>query len=139
MVGWLLWLYLASGAGIVAAFLADLLWIDVDYRVAANVSLVFVTVFTTLFVVLYGVRSKWRTNLVGKIFFIKAVFLPLMLWQIVLATWGDTDYPGRQPIRFAIYSLAAVAYLSMVLVLWREQRRDREVIQALLTQKRKET
>lgn len=43
-----------------------------------------------------------------------------------MSTWWDTDYPYRQHLRFAIYSLAAVAYFTMVIGLWTEQRADRE-------------
>jgi hypothetical protein len=80
---------------------------------------------TTIFHLLYALRSNWRANRVGKIFFVKTVFLPVMLWQIVLSTWWNEDYPFRQQIRFAIYSLMVVAYLAMVITLWSEQRADR--------------
>lgn len=120
----MMWLYIGGAAAIAATFLADL-WLNIDYRFAANISLIYVASLTTIFHLLYALRSNWKANRVGKIFFVKTVFLPVMLWQIVLSTWWDTDYPFRQQIRFAIYSLMVIAYLAMVVALWSEQRADR--------------
>ena len=56
------------------------------------------------------------------------VLLPLfavVLWQVVIAVWIGADYPYRQVLRFVIYSFGAIAYLPMLLVLWREQCADR--------------
>jgi len=121
----MVWLYAAGVAGIVGTMVSDI-WFHIDYRVAANISLIYVASLTTIFHLLYALRSNWKANRVGKIFFVKTVFLPVMLWQIVLSTWWDTDYPFRQQIRFAIYSLMVIAYLAMVVALWNEQRADRK-------------
>lgn len=121
----MVWLYAAGVAGIVGTMVSDI-WFHIDYRVAANISLIYVASLTTIFHLLYALRSNWKANRVGKIFFVKTIFLPVMLWQIVLSTWWDTDYPYRQHLRFAIYSLAAVAYWAMVVALWNEQRADRK-------------
>lgn len=118
------WAYLAAVAGIVATVVADI-WFDIDFRLAANVSLIYVAVFTTTFAVLYGFRSRWWSNRIGRIFLVNSVVLPLVIAQIVLSTWWDADYPGRQQIRFVIYSLGAVVYVPMLVSLWREQQRDR--------------
>jgi hypothetical protein len=118
------WVYAVGLAGIAVTFLVDG-WLDIDYRIAANVSLVYIATLTTAFVLLYGLRSNWRANHIGRIFFAKAVVLPMVLWQIVASVWGDTEYPFRQQIRFLIYSLGALAYLAMVASLWHEQRGDR--------------
>ncbi|MGQ9348971.1 putative phage holin [Mycolicibacterium gilvum] len=107
-----------------ATFIADI-WAPIDYRVAANVSLIYVAALTTIFVLLYGIRSNWRANQVGRTLFAKSVVLPFVLWQIVLATWWDTDFPYRQQVQFIIYSLGAVAYVTMTVLLWREQQSDR--------------
>lgn len=118
------WAYLTAIVGIIATLIADI-WVDVDYRLAANVSLIYVALFTTAFALLYGVRSKWWTNRIGKIFLAKSVVLPLVIAQAALATWWDTEYPFRQQIRFIVYSLGAVVYVPMLVSLWREQQRDR--------------
>lgn len=122
----MLWVCVVGFLGISGAFVADI-WFTVDYQFAADVSLIWAALFTTAFVFLYGLRSNWRSNHIGRIFLGKGVLLSIMLWQIVLASWWDAEYPYRQPIRFAIYSLGALAYLAMVVSLWREQQRDRAV------------
>lgn len=119
------WAYIGGILLVAATFAADI-WVPIDYRVAANVSLIYVAVLTTIFILLYGIRSKWRTNHIGRTLFAKSIVLPFVLWQIVIATWWDTDFPFRQQIRFVIYSLGAVAYLTMVVMLAREQKRDRK-------------
>jgi hypothetical protein len=53
-----------------------------------------------------------------------------VLDQIALSLWWDLDYPFRQQIRFAIYTLGAVAYLPMLVSLLREQSRDRRRVRA---------
>lgn len=109
---------------IIATMVSDL-WLPIDYRVAANISLIYVASLTTVFVLLYGIRSNWRSNRIGKTLFAKSVVLPLVLWQIVVSVWWDIDYPFRHQIRFVIYVLGAVAYVTMLVSLWREQQHDR--------------
>lgn len=118
------WLYLAGIVAIVGTFVADV-WLTIDYELDANISLIYLAVLVTIFTVLYGFRSNWRANRVGKVFLIKSVFLALVLLQIVVATWWDTDYPLRQQIRFILYTAGAWTYASMVVQLWQQQRRDR--------------
>jgi len=121
----MMWLYIGGAAAIAATFLADL-WLDIDYRFAADVSLIHMAVLVTVFTVMYGWRSSWRVNRIGKVFLVKGVAFSMVLWQIVVSVWIDMDYPFRQHIRFAIYSLGAVAYGVMVVTLWLEQRADRK-------------
>lgn len=116
--------YLTGVLLIIATLLSDV-WITVDWRVAANVGLVLLAVFVTVFTTLYGWRSRWMSSRIGKVFLVKGVTFSLVLWQIVAATWLDTDYPGRQQLRFIIYGFGAVAYMAMVVALWREQRGDK--------------
>lgn len=123
----MIWVYLAGIATIIATFLADI-WVGIDYRVAANTALVFLAAFVSVFTVMYGVGSNWRANRIGKVFLLKGVAFSVVLWQIVIAVWVDTDCPYRQHLRFVIYALGAVAYAAMVVALWREQRRDRQLL-----------
>ncbi|QRZ05871.1 putative phage holin [Mycolicibacterium austroafricanum] len=120
----MMWLYIGGAAAIAATFLADL-WLNIDYRFAADVSLIHMAVLVTVFTGMYGWRASWRVNRIGKVFLAKGIAFSLVLWQIVVAVWVDVDYPGRQHIRFAIYSLGAVAYAAMLITLWVEQRADR--------------
>lgn len=78
-----------------------------------------------LFAALYAGRSRWWTNRIGKIYLAKSLILALVLMQAVVSVWWQDDYPGRQVIRFIIYSLGAVTYVPMLWSLWREQQRDR--------------
>ncbi|MFV8136416.1 hypothetical protein ACNQR7_02475 [Mycolicibacterium senegalense] len=119
------WIYGAAVASIVAVLVSDI-WLDVNYRFLANISLISVAVLVVTFAVLYLTRSRWWTNRIGKIYLAKSIVLSLVLIQIVMASWWDADYPGRQHLRFAIYTLGAVAYLPMLVSLWREQQRDRK-------------
>lgn len=119
------WAYLAGIVVIAATFIADT-WLPVDYQLGADLSLIAVAALTTIFVFLYGVRSNWRGNRIGKTLFAKSIVLPFVLWQIVLSVWWDADYPFRNQIRFMIYLLGAVAYITMLVTLWKEQQRDRD-------------
>lgn len=119
------WIYLAGMVGVAATIISDI-WVDMDYELAANVSLIYIAILTVAFAALYGCRSKWWTNRIGKVYLAKSVILALVLVQAVLSVWWQDDYPGRQVIRFVIYSLGAVVYVPMLVSLWREQQRDRK-------------
>ncbi|MBU8831490.1 putative phage holin [Mycolicibacterium goodii] len=118
------WVYLVAVAGI-AATLAAGFWYAVDYELAANVSLIYVAVLSTVFAFLYGFRSRWWINRIGKVYLVQSALFSLVLIQVVVATWWDSDYPFRQQIRFVIYSLGAVALMPMILTLRAEQARGR--------------
>lgn len=112
-------------AGIVLAavtVVADMWW-DVDYELAANIALVACVVMVNAFTLLYSVRSPWWTHRLGRVYWAKCVVLVLVLDQIVLAVWWDLDYPGRQIVRFVIYSAGAIVYVPMTVSLVREQSR----------------
>lgn len=118
------WIYVAGAAGVAATIVADI-WVDVRYGLAANVALLCIGVLAVAFAALYGCRSRWWTNRIGKIYLAKSLILALVLVQAVVSVWWQDDYPGRQIIRFIIYSLGAVVYVPMLVSLWREQQRDR--------------
>lgn len=118
------WAYLGGLMVILATLVSDI-WLPINYRVIANTALVAIAALTTAFVLLYGLRSNWRRNRIGRTLFAKSVVLPFVLWQSVLSVWWDMDYPFRQQIRFTIFVLGAIAYATMLVSLWREQQRDR--------------
>lgn len=118
------WVYIAGLAGIACTLASDI-WLDVDYEFTANVALLCMGCLVTVFAVSYGGWSKWWTNRIGKIYLTKSVILALVLAQASASVWWQDDYPGRQVIRFVIYSLGAVVYVPMLVSLWREQWRDR--------------
>lgn len=119
------WIYFVGASGVAATIISDI-WIDMDYEIAANVSLIYIAALAVAFAALYGCRSKWWTNRIGKVYLTKSLILALVLVQAVVSVWWSDDYPGRQVIRFVIYSLGAVVYVPMLVSLWREQTRDRK-------------
>lgn len=117
--------YLA-GAAAVAATVAAGAWTDaIDFHLAANISLIYISALVTAFTVLYGIRSNWRANQIGRVFFVKSVTFTAVLWLITLQNWWDVDWGWRQEIRFIVYTLGAIAYLPMVITLVRKQQADR--------------
>ena len=120
------WVYIAGILTIVSTLVADI-WVDINYRVAANVSLIYIAILATSFAALYGGGSKWWTNRIGRIFLIQTVLLACVLIQACVAVWVSAEYPDRHIFRFIIYSLGAVAYLPMLFSLRREQKRDRRL------------
>lgn len=119
------WLYLGGFLSIVGTFVADI-WFDINYQTDANISLTYLAILVSTFTIIYGVRSKWRSSNVGISFFIKSVFLSLVLIQIVVSAWWSADYPYRHEIRFVMHTAGAWTYAAMVLQLLRSQRIDRE-------------
>lgn len=118
------WIYAAGAAGVAGTIISDI-WLDVDYGLAADISLIYIAILTVVFAALYALRSRWWSNRIGKVYLAKSLILALVLVQAVMSIWWEDDYPGRQVIRFIIYSLGAVAYVPMLVSLWREQQRDR--------------
>lgn len=118
------WFYLACAVLIAIILVCDI-WFDIDYQFGANLALLVLAALVNAFTLLYVVRSKWRSNRIGRIFLAKCAVLSLVLDQIVLSVWWDLQYPGRQHVRFAIYALGALVYIPMLISLWREQQRDR--------------
>ena len=118
------WVYVTGLLIIVGVFVSDV-WLAIDYRLGANLSLIFAAIFVTAFTLLYGLRSRPGSNRIGKVFLVKSVVLALVLWQIVLASWWDAEFPLRQQVRYTIYTLGAIVYIPMLISLWREQQRDR--------------
>lgn len=92
---------------------------------AANLALLALSVLVTCFTLLYLVRSPWWRNRVGVIYAAKSTILSAVLIQITVSSLVSTEYSGRQPIRLAIYTLGALAYLPMIWSLAREQAEDR--------------
>ncbi|OYN80479.1 hypothetical protein CG716_09745 [Mycolicibacterium sphagni] len=123
----MLWAYVIGGLLVPATFVSDI-WLDIDYQLAADVSLIVVAVLVNAFTALYGFRSKWRTNRIGGVYLIKCIALSLFLLQATASVWWNEDYPFRQQIRFVIYAYAALVYIPMVITLWREQQRDRREV-----------
>lgn len=120
------WIYGGGLVVIVTTFLVDLAGLPVDYWRAAAWSLTLGAVFVSFFTVRYGFWSNWRSNRIGKILLTKSVLQTAMLWQIVATTWIGQEYPFRNEIRFVIYAVFALSYITMDVALLREQRKNRD-------------
>lgn len=101
-------------------------WWNVNYQEAADWSLACIAAWSTMFAIRYTFWSKWWTNRIGKVYLAKSIILALVLIQAAVTVWWSGDYPGRDPVRFAIYALGSAALVSMLVTLWQEQRRDRK-------------
>lgn len=119
---WFIW---SSVAVIAALLLGDIWWLDPnDFRVAANTCLAAAALLTTIFTVRYAFWSKWWTSRIGPTYLAFKVLMSALLDQITVSTWWDTDFPGRQELRFAIYAVVVLAAVSMIVKLSREQNRS---------------
>lgn len=111
------------------AVLVGDVWWNPNYTLMANIAVLVMASLVTVFTCLYGFRSRWKANRIGRIYLTKSVIIAVFLWQVALSVWWDTDYPGRPHVRFVIYTLGGVAYAAMLVSLWREQRRDRKALE----------
>ncbi len=125
----IVWVAVVAAVCVTVVFALEFL-VQLDYELAANVSLLFLAAFVTGFTVLYVSRSIWWRNEIGKIYLAKCIVLSLVLDQIALVVWVEADYPFRQQIRFALYTTGAVVYLPMLFSLWMQQRSDRRKARA---------
>ena len=124
-------------AGVVAVLLGDLWWFDEsDFQRAANLSLIYLAILTTIFTIRYAGWSQWYVNRIGRSYLTFKVVMSMVLIQIVVAVWWDPEFTGRQQLRFVIYSLGAIAAIPMLRALIREQRADHDIREAV---KRKRT
>ena len=88
------WLYGLAIAVIGIAVVADA-WFDLNYQLAANIALLVLGALVATFAaVLYALRSRWWANRIGKVYLAKTLVLALVLMQIAVASWWDTDYPA---------------------------------------------
>jgi len=102
--------------GTLVGFTAD------DWRISANMSLLYIAVLATLWSVLYAVRSDWQTNAVGRTLLVQSVLMSAVMWQATVSIWWNPDYPGRDHVRFVVYTMGALSYLVMLRTLSRAQR-----------------
>ncbi|AGI12299.1 hypothetical protein FF47_31 [Mycobacterium phage FF47] len=120
------WVYLVGVLGIVGTLAADP-WMDnEDYKLGANLSLIYLAFLSTCFTIRYIGWANWRANKIGQIFALFSVLLTLTLIQACFSVWTQSDYPGREYVRFVIYSGGVLGMLGMLLSLWQHQRRDRK-------------
>lgn len=116
---------------VLAVLVGDIWWFDKeDFHLGANLSLIYMALLVSIFTVRYLTRSQWWVNRIGRNYLVFKIVMTLVLWQVVVATWWDPDFPGRQQIRYLIYSLGAVFAVPLLVSLIREQRADRDIREA---------
>lgn len=121
------WIYIAGMIGIAGTLVADP-WMEwEDYRLAANLSLGYLAIITTIFTARYIGWSRWRQNKIGQVFAVCTLLLSLVLLQGAVAVWWpSSQYPGKEYVRFVIYSGGVLGMAGMLFSLWRHQHGDRK-------------
>lgn len=76
-----------------------------------------------LFPLLYGLRSPWYVNALGRALLALAVGTALLIDLSLLRYVLGEDYPGRDQLRLVIYGLVTVGLWGQFLALLRAQRR----------------
>lgn len=102
-----------------------------DYSLMDTVaafSILLLSVLTAAFTLLYFFRSPWWFNIIGKIYLFKSALISLVLLQGSVSIFWSMEYPGRVWVRTVIYALGSIAYVPMIIALWREQSRDRRKV-----------
>lgn len=74
----------------------------------------------TLFALLYGFRSPWRSSWTGRWLMMQSIGLAAVLWLVVASTWFG-DYPGRPWIRLCVYGWLFLAFCAGCAVLTYQQ------------------
>ena len=77
-----------------------------------------------LFVLFYGLRSRWEKSAVGRSVFTLAASLAAVYVLVGVTLWLG-DFPGRGWIRLGVYSAVSTAMWVLFIVLLRTQHRGR--------------
>lgn len=77
------------------------------------------TAASLTFTVRYAFFSKWWLNIVGKMQMNKSFALSLSLGLTTLNVLTNADYPGRDFIRFVVFTyLAASLWIQVFVLIW---------------------
>lgn len=115
--------FVAVGIATTALVLIGDIFLPIDMRVAANVSLLGMALGTTVFAVGYGLRSNWWNSRIGPTYLAYKASMAMVLWQIAVAVWITDTWPGRHHVRYAFYSLGAIFTVVWALILRDAQKR----------------
>ena len=83
------------------------------------------TILATVYVVLYGTRSRWTQNRVGRTHFFQSSTIAVFLIQISITLLTESSYVGRDIVRPIAYGAGAVGYFALIIMLLIMQQRDR--------------
>lgn len=87
-----------------------------------------------LFVVFYGMRSKWRATLAGRTLMYQSFGFWLVMTVVLIGIWFP-DMPGRSLIRLLAYGFLVITMWRMFITLLRYQREEKDMV---VEQKNKE-
>lgn len=86
---------------------------------AGDFLLMALTLSFLIFTLIYGFFFRWYDNEVGRTMFPAFVLMSLVLMQTSASALSDSDYPGRNPIRIALYGSGFVMMVALIaLVVW---------------------
>lgn len=86
--------------------------------------LVALTVAMIVFTIIYGLRSKWWSNEVGRVFLPEKVLMCLVLFQVSLSAVTRSTYPYRDEARLLLYGLGFLSLVWMIGLLLKIQGRE---------------
>lgn len=102
-----------------------------EIETATNAYIVTMTVASGIFVVLYGVRSRWRETQPGRaLMYTNLAFFALGL-QICFSVLLGTEYWGRGVMRLFLYMSLALTMINLNLTLFRVQNEAIELENAM--------
>lgn len=90
-----------------------------------NWLLVLLTVTLWAFTLIYAFRSRWWTNEVGRVLLPEKLLTCLVLTQVSVSAVTSAGYPGRDPLRIALYAACTLSAVALTIVLVRIQKRER--------------
>jgi len=99
--------------------------LEPDRDLVGNVILVILASLSWVFVVVYGLRSRWRATSSGRAVMILVTCIGAICTQGAIAIFTDYTYPGRDIIRPLLLLGVAVAVFDLLLTLVRIQQQER--------------
>lgn len=96
-------------------------------KIVADTALCVLATLQLIFTAQYVLRSPWWSTDIGKIYALKSVLWTLVALQVAASVLTESEYPGRQYFRTAIYVGGAVSVFVLWLLLRRIQSQGREV------------
>lgn len=92
-----------------------------DDRTWGNLSLWVMTGQLVVFSTLYGLRSNWHLNEVGRMFLWHTTISSGVMFQVAMSAATASDYPYREYVRPVVYALGMCSWAAMTVMLMRYQ------------------
>lgn len=86
--------------------------------------LVALTLAMVVFTIIYGLRSRWWSNEVGRVFFPEKVLMCFVLVQVSASAVTQSTYPYRDQARLLLYGLGFLSLVCMIVLLLKIQGRE---------------